>query len=360
MRRRCGGLALASLLALAGCVTTPSPPTPLPDRPSLAQAYAGRLRLGVAVEPEQLQGAQAALLLQQFNSLVAENAMKPSRLQPAEGRFRFERADAIADFARQHGLALRGHTLLWHQRTPDWFWRAPDGGLAERPLVLRRLQKHIDTVVGRYRDVVQDWDVVNEVIDASQPDCLRDNLWKQVVGPDYVAQAFRFARAADPAARLWINEFSTTVPAKRDCLARVLHGLLAQDVPVQGVGHQMHLNLDTPTAPEVEASLALFAGLGLRNQVTELDMSFYRPGEATLTAPPPALRTRQAERYAALMAVFLRHPELDSVTWWGLHDGQSHLTRWPLAWRADEPLLFDRALQPKPAWSALLQAAPGP
>ncbi len=112
-------LPLLALLALGAACTQATPPT---GTPSLAQAYSGKLLIGTAVEPAQLDGPQGAMIARQFSSLVAENVMKPSRLQPQEGAFEFAGADKIVAFAETHGLALRGHTLLWYKRTPDWFW----------------------------------------------------------------------------------------------------------------------------------------------------------------------------------------------------------------------------------------------
>jgi endo-1,4-beta-xylanase len=214
---RCHCLAVLVLSTLAISHAAAAPPLP-----SLAEAYQGRLKIGAAVEAPQLRGADGALLASQFNSVVAENAMKPAALQPTEGRFNFGPADAIVAYAQQHRMAVRGHTLLWFKRTPDWFWTGADGSPASRDQVLARLQRHIETVVGRYKGKVYAWDVVNEVIDASQPDCLRNDRWRQVVGPGYIAAAFRYAHAADPRARLFINDYATHEPAKRDCLVRIV------------------------------------------------------------------------------------------------------------------------------------------
>ena len=326
--------------------------------PSLAQAYQGRLRIGTAVEPAELAGADEALLASQFDSVVAENVMKPSRIQPREGSFEFAPADAIAGFARRHGMAMRGHTLLWYRRTPEWFWAGPDGAPASRDLVLARLRRHIEVVVGRYKPAVYGWDVVNEVIDATQPNCLRNDRWFQVVGPDYVELAFRYAHAADPRARLFINEYSTTEPDKRACLEREVKSLLARGVPVHGVGHQMHLSIFEPTMGEIDQTLTVFARLGLENQITELDMSIYRRNAYLLSEAPDRLLRLQGARYQALMRVLLAHPEVTAVTWWGLSDAHTYRnTGWNF-WRSDQPLLFDALGIPKPAFWAVLSAAP--
>lgn len=325
---------------------------------SLADAFRGRLKIGAAVEPTQLSEADGALLVRQFNSVVAENAMKPADIHPSENAYDFAPADAIVDFAQRHHMAIRGHTLLWHKRTPDWFWRGKDGQPASRELVLERLRRHIDTVVGRYKGKVYAWDVVNEVIDASQPNCLRNDKWMQVVGPAYIAVAFRQAHTADPAARLFINDYSTHEPAKRDCLVRVVKALLADGVPVQGVGHQMHISIYWPSVASVDTTLTAFAHLGLENQITELDMSLYQHKEYQ---PASSLQQRlalQGQRYGALMAMFLTHREVSAVTWWGVADDHTWLNTGNDVPGDDQPLLFDRLQQPKPAYWATLHSRP--
>ncbi|KTS79507.1 hypothetical protein NS274_01670 [Pseudomonas oryzihabitans] len=346
------GLLNASAVALAADSETPAATR------SLAAAYGGRLKIGAAIEPSQLASPDGALLAQQFSSVVAENAMKPLQIHPQEDRYVFGPADAIVAFAQRHGLAIRGHTLLWGSHTPDWFWQGDDGQPASREQVLQRLRQHIATVVGRYRGRVYAWDVVNEVIDANQPGCLRNDRWLQVGGPGYLAEAFRAAHTADPQARLFINEFNTHEPAKRDCLARVVKGLLAEGVPVQGIGHQTHISIYWPSLAAIDQSLTTFARLGLENQITELDMSLYQHHDYRPTLTLQQRLGLQAERYRDLLAMVLTHPEVTAVTWWGVADDHSYLNNQPGVPGDDQPLLFDRQQRPKPAYWAVLHLRP--
>lgn len=350
---------VAAVLAL-GLAAACAPFERGPERyPSLARAYAARFPVGVAVEPRHLEGMEGRFVAWHFTSLVAENAMKPPALQPREGQFDFTGADRIVDFAVRHGMKVRGHTLLWHEQTPDWIWRGPDGGPASRELVRERLRNHIATVVGRYRGRVQAWDVVNEVIDPAREDCLRADRWRETLGPDYVEWAFRFAHEADPSARLFINDFYTTQPARRRCLARVVEGLIARGVPVHGIGHQMHVDIANPAPAEVDEAFAQFARLGLENQVTEMDMSFHDAMRKRYPGSDAELLARQALSYQALFAVFRARPDVTSVTFWGLSDGHSWLDAGALSARGDRPLLFDARLEPKPAFWSVIQAAGG-
>jgi endo-1,4-beta-xylanase len=354
---RYGQRSILALIAVAvnGCslIGIDRIPPEISRFPSLAGKFADRFPVGAAVEPEQLESAEAPLLMWHFNSVVAENAMKPPRVQPSEGRFDFSRADRIVAFAERRGMKVRGHTLLWHEETPQWYWQAANGAPASGDQVLERLRNHIHALVGRYRGRIYAWDVVNEVIDYTRPDCLRDDLWRRVVGARYVEQAFRYAHEADPAAKLFINDYDTAEPRKRACLERVARELLARGVPLHGVGHQMHVDLDKPSAADVDETLARFAALGLENQVTELDLTL---GADAAPVAKDAL-ARQAARYEELFAVFARHPDVTAVTFWGISDAHT----WRNAGRApgtDQPLLFDVGQRPKPAYFAVAREAP--
>ena len=352
---RSSALALTGLSMIFGAACAQV--TPQGALPSLAKAYEGRMKIGAAIEPSQLTSAEAPLLAAHFNSIVAENVMKPADIQPKEGAFNFGPADKLVAYAKAHKMAMRGHTLLWHLRTPEWMRTDKDGKPASRALVLARLKTHIDTVVGRYKGAVYAWDVVNEVIDEKQPNCLRQDKWFAATGEDYIEQAFRYAHAADPAARLYINDYSTEEPAKRQCLERVVKGLQARGVPVHGVGHQMHVSIFGPPVAQIDESLTTFSRLGLENQVTELDVSLYQYKAKSLSDTEEKLVQKQGERYTELMKVFLAHPELRAVTLWGISDSHTWLNHGEYEGRNDAPLIFDRQQQPKPAYRAMLDAA---
>ncbi len=354
---RYGQRAIVALFAVAvnGCalIGIDRIPPEVSRFPSLAGKFAERFAVGAAVEPTQLDSAEGSLLRWHFNSVVAENAMKPPRVQPAEGRFDFSGADRIVEFAERRGMKVRGHTLLWHEETPQWYWEGANGAPASGDQVLERLRRHIRAVVGRYRGRIYAWDVVNEVVDYTRPDCLRDDRWLRVVGPRYIEQAFRYAHEADPAAKLFVNDYDTTEPRKRACLERVVKELLARGVPLHGVGHQMHVDLDKPSGTELDETLTRFAALGLENQVTELDLT----RGAHAAGADGELLARQAARYEELFAVFVRHPDVKAVTFWGISDAHT----WRNAGRAagtDQPLLFDAGQRPKPAYFAVARETP--
>jgi endo-1,4-beta-xylanase len=336
------------------------PQQPLPpiqtDIPSVYQTLAPYFPIGAAVEPEQLdESHHAELLTRHYNSLVAENVMKPGSIQPVEGQFNWTSADKLVQFARAHNLQMRGHTLVWHQQNPDWLFKDASGAdLTPTPenkaLLLQRLESHIRAVVGRYKNDIQSWDVVNEVIDPSQPDGMRRSGWYQITGLDYIRTAFRVAHEVAPNAKLYINDYSTTNPAKRQLLYNLVRDLRAEGVPIDGVGHQMHINIDSPSGAVIEETIKLFADAGLDNQITELDMSVYANDTDTYTTVPESVLIKQGYRYKEVFESFRRQSDhISSVTFWGIADDHTWLKTFPIT-RLDLPLLFDEQLQAKYAY----------
>ncbi|MEV0329787.1 endo-1,4-beta-xylanase [Micromonospora echinospora] len=325
------------------------------DIPALRDVLADDFPIGAAISNRQIIGDQATLLRRHFSTVTPGNALKWDATQPAEGTFRWADADAQVDFATANGLAVRGHTLVWHQQTPAWVFTDTDGtpltsDPADRALLLDRLETHIRTVVGRYGDAIGVWDVANEVIDENQADGLRRSRWYEITGLDYLRTAFRVAREVAPTAKLYLNDYNTNVPTKRDKLRNLVAQLRAEGVPVDGVGHQMHVNIQWPSVAETEAMLQAFVPLGVEQQVTEMDISIYTNNDESFPTPPADRLLTQAYKYRDLFALYRRYAdELTSVTLWGLADDDTWLDTFPVA-RKDAPLLFDTELQAKPAY----------
>jgi endo-1,4-beta-xylanase len=314
--------------------------------------------VGAAIQRAQTLGEHSKLLNKHFSSVTPGNDLKWDATEPTEGQFTFTEADHLVGYATQHGLKVRGHTLVWHQQTPAWVFKDGDRDLEATPedkaLLLNRLENHIRAVAGRYRGKLHAWDVVNEVIDENQADGLRRSRWFEITGLDYLRTAFRVAREVDPTAKLYINDYNTEFPDKRAALHAVVQRLLAEGVPIDGVGHQLHLKISEPPATEVEKTLTQFAGLGLDQQVTELDVSVYPDDTSSWPTIPPEVLDQQGHRYRQLFEVFRKHAALlDSVTLWGLADDDTWLSTFPIT-RLNAPLLFDVNLQAKPAYWAVV------
>ena len=327
--------------------------------PSLAQSFISYFPIGAAVTPGDLKGPHAELLQRHFNSVVAENDMKWSRIHPAENAYEFSRADAIVAFVRANHMRMRGHTLVWHRQNPEWLFQDAAGAELKptpenKALLLSRLEKHIRSVVGRYRDDVYAWDVVNEVIDPNQPDGFRRTPWYLITGTDYIDTAFRVARELAPKAKLFINDYDTTDPVKRQFLFNLVRDLKRRGVPVDGVGHQMHINIDCPSVADFVETVNMFAQLGVDQQVTELDMSLYHSSQDSYPQPYPVALGKQAARYRELFdALRQMKGKITGVTFWGIADDHTWLSRFP-ATRSDWPLLFDAQAQPKRAFWAIV------
>ncbi|MBE6725435.1 MAG: endo-1,4-beta-xylanase [Ruminococcaceae bacterium] len=328
-----------------------------PDVPSLKEVFRNRLRIGAAVNTWDLEPEAEAgrVIRKQFGILTLENESKPLYVHPEEDRYFFDRFDKFVRFGEENGIALRGHTLVWHGQCPGWFFRDGDSD-ASHDLLLSRMKEHIKTVVSRYRGRVAVWDVLNEVL--RDEGGLRESRWYRIAGEDYIPAAFFAACEADPDARLVINDYNLeSSEAKADTMAALVESLIRNGVPVDAVGLQMHLNLytDMELLKKNVRKLAELRRLkpDFKLEVTELDLSCYRWGDNA----EDLIWTEEHERafrekYAALFRFYLELSEegiLDSVVFWGLNDGVSWLNGFPVR-RRNYPLLIGRNNLLKPAF----------
>lgn len=327
--------------------------------PALHEVFRDAFKMGAAVSMDIL-SAQASFIAKHFNSITAENVMKPEEVQPQEGVYTFDAADRIFEFAKAHQIAVRGHTLLWHNQTGDWMFRNSEGEPCNREQLLGRLQNHINTVVGRYRGQAYAWDVVNEAIEDKSDQYLRNTKWLEILGEDYLREAFEMAHQADPDALLFYNDYNETDPVKRDKIFRLVRSLLDQNTPIHGIGMQAHWNIYGPTIDEIRSALERYASLGLRIHITELDLSMFRfeDKRADLKAPTVEMLKLQEERYAEIFAVLLEYRKvIDSVTFWGVADDYTWLDGFPVRGRKNWPFLFDVHQQPKASFGRLVDLA---
>ncbi|OAS89220.1 MULTISPECIES: endo-1,4-beta-xylanase [Metabacillus] len=320
--------------------------------PSFSDVYSDCFSIGAAINQRTIESSKQ-LLTKHFNSITAENDMKPENLQPEENKFTFEKADQFVAFAEEHKMKMRGHTLVWHNQTPDWMFTTPDGSVAKRDLLLDRMQTHISTVVGRYKGRIHSWDVVNEVIDDSENLFLRKSNYLDIVGEDFIEKSFRFAHEADPKALLFYNDYNESHPQKRDKIYKLVKSLLKKDVPLHGIGMQAHWNLTSPTLDNIRAAIEKYASLGLQIQLTELDVSVFDTTDrrTDLKEPTTEMVALQEERYEQLFALLREYRDVIScVTFWGVADDYTWLDNFPVRGRKNWPLLFDDNQLPKQAF----------
>ncbi len=323
--------------------------------PSLKDVYAPYFEMGAAVSIGVLHPYDD-LLQKHFSSLTAENSMKFSEVHRSPGRYTFHAADRIVDYAKEHDLLMRGHTLVWHSQVPAHVFLDDARESVTREVLLERMREHIELMMHRYGDVVYAWDVVNEAISDEHNVFLRSNSrWHEIIGDDYVAQAFRMAHEADPNAKLFYNDYNAVQPAKRDKIIRLIEELQADDVPIHGVGIQAHWNIYDPSVATIREALELYSQLGIEVHITELDLSVYAWNSQTpmMWEPTEEILELQAQRYGEIFALFREFSDvITNVSFWGVADDHTWLDNFPVQGRKNWPLLFDEELQPKPAfWS---------
>ncbi len=386
--------------------------------PTLKAAFKDHFLVGTAVNRSMVTGGagfrrsaeqnakDVALLKEQFNQITAENDTKWQVIHPREGAdgYEFGPTDALVNFGMSNHMQVVGHTLVWHSQTPNWVFAgtnpaptaanaAPvaaantnvlgtnrfgrggfgpgfgggfgryNGPRASRDELLKRMREHIHTVVGRYKGKVKSWDVVNEALaDGSGTNMLRNSLWLEVIGPDFIAKAFQYAHEADPDAILRYNDYGLENPAKRKRLISLIKELQAQKVPVHAIGSQAHVNVST-TFETMDQSQTEMATLGLPIHITELDVNSAAGGQRGFGADISANASttqgglvsdadkKLADAYAGIFRAFVKHRDsVMMVTFWGVNDANS--------WRANgKPLLFDGNNQPKPAFGAVIAEA---
>jgi len=345
--------------------------------PALKDVFQTNFLVGAALNPDQFcesNGLEAGLVKRQFNTISPENVLKWEKIHPAPGQYDFTLADRYVEFGEKNGMFTIGHTLVWHSQTPAWVFQDDAGNPVSREVLLARMREHIFSVVGRYRGRVKGWDVVNEAL--AEDGSLRPSPWQKIIGDDFLLQAYQFAHAADPQAELYYNDYSLENRAKRKGALALIKKLQAQGVHLAAVGLQGHYNLEWPTTSKLDTTISAFAQLGVKVNITELDLDVLPHPSRSVSADvakkfrsetkldpyadglPKSVQQKLTERYTRLFAIFLQHRnEIGRVTFWGVTDGNSWLNDWPVAGRTSYPLVFDRAGQPKPAFAAITALA---
>lgn len=321
---------------------------------ALKDTYKDKFMIGVAVNPRNITDPmQSALVCREFNSMTSENDMKPQPTEPAQGKFNWTGADRIANFARQNGIKLRGHCLVWHNQIGDWIYTDKKGQEVSKKELLKRIRKHITTVVKRYKDVVYCWDVVNEAItdDPHAENYFRQSRLYKIAGDDFIREAFRAARKADKKALLFYNDYNECDPVKSRRIAEMVYKMKADGVPIDGIGMQAHYNIYEPSTDDIDRAIRLYKDVVKHIHVTELDVRVNREMGGQLKFKKDAgvitdsIRHLQELQYAKLFKIFRSHSDvIDCVTFWNLSDRDSWLDV------KNYPLPFDEKYRPKPVY----------
>jgi endo-1,4-beta-xylanase len=340
---------IAAALTIAACghaaSSTPTSPTsPADPDPLRAAATAAGKLLGTAVQSSYLNDSRySAVFSRHFNYVTAEYEMKWDPIERTRGAEDFSGGDAIASYAAARGMQVKGHALIWHRALPSWV-----SALSASDLRVE-FERHIRSVASHYRGRVVAWDVVNEAIDDTTFG-LRDTIFRQNLGDGYLADAFRIAHDADPQALLFYNDYAGEgLGAKSDAIYELVKGLKSQGVPIDGVGLQMHVRAAAPPSDaSVTANMRRLAALGLRVNISEMDVRIGDMGGAT-----DANLAVQKSIYHSMVAACVAEPACHGVTFWGFTDAHSWIYN---QYGPDAPLLFDAQYAPKPAFYGVLDA----
>ncbi|MFD6952694.1 1,4-beta-xylanase [Nocardiopsis sp. TSRI0078] len=333
-------LVVTAILAVA--LPRPEQEGPRGELPRLARTHEIDLGVAVAVNPLTHDPDYQSVVTDNYTSVTAENAMKWEHVQPERHRFDWSGPDAIVDFAGRHDLDVHGHTLLWHNQQPSWLAQG-DWDAQELREVMR---EHMEALLGRYQGRVTSWDVINEPFQDNGPH-LRENLWYQVLGEDYIAEALSMAHEIDPRARLYVNEFGIEGgSAKTDAMYSLVTDLLDRGVPLHGIGFQGHF-VHGNVPPDLAEHMRRFSDLGLEVSISELDVRIPEP-------PREQALREQEQEYRHVVRACLEVPRCVSVSVWGVSDQHSWIPEWFPGYTAALP--FDEDYEPKPALDGMVEA----
>ncbi len=349
---------------------------------TLKDVYKKAFLIGVAVNPAITSGRDKAsqdIVIKHFNSITVENVMKAALINPRPGVYNWGPADDYVAFGEKYNMFIIGHTLVWHNQVPAWFFTNAEGKPNTKEEQIERLRSHIQAVAGRYAGRVHAWDVVNEVI--GEDGNYRPTSWVNAFGngDTLVKYAFRFAAQYAPNTELYYNDFNAWRPSKRDGIERMVKMLQKEGIRIDGVGMQGHWGLNYPKTKYIEDAIDAYAGCGMKVMITELDVDvlpltregqiigqsmserqfqleefkeFLDPYQKGL---PANVQQQLTKRYEELFSIFYkRRDKIARVTLWGVEDGMNWKNDYPVPNRTNYPLLWDRQRKPKPALNAVL------
>ncbi|MEM2737246.1 MAG: endo-1,4-beta-xylanase [Thermoproteota archaeon] len=324
---------------------TPTPlltptPTPKPSLRSFAESCG--ILIGTCVSYNNLMGDRTyrEILAREFNVVTPENELKFGPVHPLPNTYNFRPADEIVKFAERNKMKVRGHCLVWHNQLPSWIY-----GDFTREELMDILRNHIYTVVERYKGKIYAWDVVNEAI--ADDGSLRQTIWLEKIGPEYIELAFKWAHEADPDALLFYNDYGIEeINRKSNAVYELVRGLLKKGVPIHGVGFQTHLSLERPpNLDSVAKNIKRFEELGLIVEITEMDVSIRKPATSKEL-------DMQAKIYSDILKIYLSSSNPRTFVMWGFVDKYSWIDYTFPGYGA--ATIFDNEYNPKPAYNSLL------
>ena len=336
---------------------------------SLKEGFKNEFLIGTALNATQIEEKEpnaATLVPQQFNAITPENIMKCEIIHPDWDRYDFDLSDKYVEYGKKHKMFIVGHTLIWHSQLAPFVSK-----IKSSDSLLMFMTNHINTVAGRYAGKVDSWDVVNEAL--NEDGTLRNSVFLQKLGDDYIRKAFELAAKAAPNTELYYNDYNIEQPKKRAGAIAMIKKLQTSGTRIDGVGIQGHWRINGLPLEDIENSIIEFSALGLKVSFTELDITvlpnpwdlkgadvnqnfegspYMNPYPQGL---PDSMQIKLAKCYEDLFKIFIKHQDkIERITFWGVNDGQSWLNGWPIKNRTNYPLLFDRNFKPKLAFEKVM------
>lgn len=339
------------------------------EEKGLRDLYKNDFYIGTAINGRTLNNPRnVEILKKDFNSITAENEFKWSEINPSEGEWRFDFPDQFVNFGEENDMYMIGHCLVWHSQVPRTIFSDASGNRISKEGLIKKMEEHTNTLVGRYKGRIQAWDVVNESI---TPEGFRNSQWYSIIGPEFMEYAFKFAHEADPKAHLMYNDYNMDDPSKREHVVTLVKDYKKKGIPIHGIGMQAHYHLEEPLLSVIEDSIKAYSDLGMKVHLTEMDIDVL-PSQGARTAEistnvnyedalnpyteglPKEIDDKLTKRYEELFKLCLKYKDsIERVTTWGISDDMSWKNGFPVRGRTNYPLLFDRNLQPKNAYHAI-------
>jgi endo-1,4-beta-xylanase len=357
------------------------------DAAVLKEVYKDAFLIGTSVNTGIVTGTDKLsqdIAIRHFNAITPENVMKAALINPQPGVFNFDPADSVVAFGKRNNMFIIGHTLVWHNQVPAWFFTNAEGKPNTKEQQIERLRTHIQNIAGRYAGKVNAWDVVNEVM--GEDGQYRETTWVKAVGngDTLVKYAFKFAAQYAPDTELYYNDFNAWRPSKRDGIVRMVKMLQKEGVRIDGIGIQGHWGLNYPATQYIEDAIDAYAACGVNVMITELDVDvlpltkegqiigqgmadkqFQQEEFKTFLDPyqkglPDSIQLLLAKRYAEFFTIFYKkRDKISRVSMWGIDDGNNWKNSYPIPGRTNYPLLWDRQRNPKPALHYVLSVPKG-
>ena len=317
---------------------------------TLKEKYKDYFDVGAAVNNETIR-QDKDIILDYFSMITCENEMKYGSILRRDGSYNYSNADEIYAFAKDNGLKMRGHNFVWHNQTA---YNIFDNDVE---YVIQVFSEHVKNMHERYGDIITAWDVVNEAIEDKSSEYLRKSPWYSKLGDNYIKKIFEIVSGIIPSdVTLLYNDYNEYIPDKREKIIRLIKEVNSDEKLIDAVGMQCHVNLYYPSIDLVRETIELYISLGLRIQITEMDLSYYKfEDKGCMDKPSKELEEKHAKMYGDYFALFREYKDyIDSVTLWGVADSYTWLDDFPVRGRKNWPLLFDENGKPKDSYYRIM------